>query len=66
MVERDFISTLFLFTYGKGQKYKRVVCTKKCKGLANRTSILSRKQIFAHATTSILAPGIHGLIYSDY
>jgi hypothetical protein len=66
MVERDFINKLFLFTHGKGQKYKRVVCTKNCKGLANRTSILSRKQTFAYATMSILALGIHSLIYSDY
>jgi hypothetical protein len=66
MVGRDFISTLFPCREGKGQKYKRVACTKNCYGLANRTSILSRKPIFSYATTPILALGKSGLIYSDF
>jgi hypothetical protein len=66
MVWRDFISALFLFREGKGQKYKRVACTKNCYGLANRTSILSSKRILSYATTSILALGKRGLIYSDF
>jgi len=66
MVGRNFVSTLFLFREGKGQKYKRVACTKNCYGLANRTSILSRKLIFSYATTFILALVKRGLIYRDF
>lgn len=66
MVGRDFTSTLFLFREGKCKKYRRVACTKNCYGLANRTSILSRKLIFSYATTSILALGKSGPIYSDF